>query len=58
MIGLPDADVAQIIALSYESADLLNGLLSVAEMGPLAEAAGALERVPHGAAPESARRPA
>ncbi len=42
VIGLPDADVAQIIALSYESADLLNGLLSVAEMGPLAEAAGAL----------------
>ena len=42
VIGLPDDDVAQIIALGYESADLLNGLLSVAEMGPLAEAAGAL----------------
>ncbi len=42
VIGLPDDDVEQIIALSYESADLLNGLLSVTEMGPLAEAAGAL----------------
>ena len=42
VIGLPDEDVEQIIALSYESADLLNGLLSVMEMGPLAEAAGKL----------------
>jgi len=41
VIGLPDDDVEQIIALSYESADLLNGLLTMAQMGPLAEAAGA-----------------
>jgi cytochrome P450 family 144 len=42
VIGLPDDDVEQMIALGYESADLLGGLLPVEGMGPLAEAAAAL----------------
>jgi cytochrome P450 len=42
VIGLPDEDVAQLISLGYESTDLLSGLLSLADMGPLAEAAATL----------------
>jgi cytochrome P450 len=42
VVGLPDADVEWIIPLAYESTDLLGGLLSLADMGPLAEAAAAL----------------
>jgi cytochrome P450 family 144 len=42
VIGLPDDDVAELISLGYESSDLLGGLLSLADVGPLADAAAAL----------------
>ena len=42
VIGLPDDDVEHLIALGYESAGLLGGLLAIEGMGPLAEAAAAL----------------
>jgi cytochrome P450 family 144 len=42
VIGLPDDDVAQLVSLGYESSDLLGGLLSLADMGPLGEAAAEL----------------
>ena len=62
VIGLPDDDVEQIIALSYESADLLNGLLSVDGDGAARRGRGRAQRVPARAAREgtgrSARRPA
>jgi cytochrome P450 len=42
VIGLPDSDVGQLISWGYEGTDLLGGLLSLAEMGPLADAAATL----------------
>ncbi len=42
VLGLPEDDVERLIALGYESTDLLGGLLPVEGMGPLAEAAAAL----------------
>ena len=42
VIGFPDEDVERLIALGYESGDLLGGLLPLAGMGPLADAAAAL----------------
>ena len=58
VIGLPGDDVAQLIALGYESADLLGGLLSLAEMGPLAEAAAALNEYLHAQLQEALTHPA
>ncbi len=42
VLGLPDDDVEQLVPLAYESTDLLGGLLSIEEMGPLADAAATL----------------
>ena len=42
VIGLPDDDVGKLISLGYQGTDLLGGLLSLADMSPLAEAAAVL----------------
>ncbi|HEY8216429.1 MAG TPA: cytochrome P450 [Acidimicrobiia bacterium] len=42
VIGLPTDDVARLISWGYDGTDLLGGLVSLAEMGRLAESAAAL----------------